>query len=361
MKRSVSFIFAAILPLILFSWFVPTPANQLDFWIMWAVAMVVLALPMVYAEVALAYRSGDAPLTGIQKLTREADVSTIWRGSVWFSVLAALTVSAYLISWSSTSFVPMLAQMGIEGIPTFAIMIGLMVVAVILSMLGSITAVVGLLCAVVGLVMSLANGVADFSLQLTPMTLQEWGRAVMMALVSVGAGSGLYWFANSAEGVDYKSKPSATKAVLPIWGVQFIAGAAALVVASVKTAEPSQMVNIITAVGALSLAAALIYFASQILSTRFGLMLALLLALVVGVVLVVIPSAILLMVLVVLVSISVLMFSIFTGWLMKISHLRKSMNFSSEGFYNIWRVAIRILVPLAIVAGLVGWILSWLG
>ncbi len=37
-----------------------------------------------------------------------------------------------------------------------------------------------------------------------------------------------------------------------------------------------------------------------------------------------------------------LIYAIFAGWIMKISHLRKSMNFSNEAFYNIWRIAVRI-------------------
>jgi hypothetical protein len=40
-----------------------------------------------------------------------------------------------------------------------------------------------------------------------------------------------------------------------------------------------------------------------------------------------------------------LIYSIFAGWIMKISHLRKSMNFSNELFYNLWRIAIRIVLP----------------
>ncbi len=47
-----------------------------------------------------------------------------------------------------------------------------------------------------------------------------------------------------------------------------------------------------------------------------------------------------------------LIYAIFAGWIMKISHLRKSMNFSSEAFYNLWRIAIRIVLPLAIIAAL---------
>lgn len=364
MKRSLSFVLAAAMPLFLFSWFLPTPANQLDFWLMWLVAMVVLALPVLYAEIALANRSGDTPLSGIQKLTREADAGTVWRGAVWFGALVVLTVSAYLVSWSASGLPPLLNQIGFTGVPSFALAVGLMVIAVILSLLGYLTAVIGLVLAIIGLVLSLTSGITGFALQMTSVSLAEWGRAVMLALVSVGAGSGLYWLANvsgaTANSFDNKNKQVATKTVLPIIAVQLLAGFTAMAVASVKTAEASLLVNSITAAGALFFSAALIYLVRQILTSRFGFVVAVIAALVVGASLVVIPAALLLMLLVVLVTISVLMLSIFTGWMMKISHLRKSMNFSSEGFYNLWRIAIRIIVPLAVLAGFVGWIMTWL-
>ena len=33
-------------------------------------------------------------------------------------------------------------------------------------------------------------------------------------------------------------------------------------------------------------------------------------------------------------------------------HLRKAMNFSNEAFYNIWRIAVRIALPIAIIAAI---------
>jgi SNF family Na+-dependent transporter len=48
-----------------------------------------------------------------------------------------------------------------------------------------------------------------------------------------------------------------------------------------------------------------------------------------------------------------LIYAIFAGWIMKISHLRKSMNFSSELFYNLWRIAVRIVLPLGIVLAMI--------
>jgi K+-transporting ATPase A subunit len=38
---------------------------------------------------------------------------------------------------------------------------------------------------------------------------------------------------------------------------------------------------------------------------------------------------------------------------MKISHLRKAMNFSNELFYNVWRIAVRIVLPLSILLAIV--------
>ena len=47
-----------------------------------------------------------------------------------------------------------------------------------------------------------------------------------------------------------------------------------------------------------------------------------------------------------------LIYALFAGWIMKISHLRKAMNFSNEAFYNIWRIAVRIALPIAIIAAI---------
>ena len=49
-------------------------------------------------------------------------------------------------------------------------------------------------------------------------------------------------------------------------------------------------------------------------------------------------------------------YAIFAGWIMKISHLRKAMNFSSEAIYNLWRIAVRIVLPLAIILALTSYV-----
>ena len=54
---------------------------------------------------------------------------------------------------------------------------------------------------------------------------------------------------------------------------------------------------------------------------------------------------------------TILGFALLTGWIMKISHVRKALNFSSEAVYNVWRVAIRLLVPITVLWLLVGMVL----
>lgn len=68
MIRYASYFIAALLPLLLFRWFAPASIGEIDFWLLWLLAMVLVSLPVVYAEIALAYRSVDAPLAGMQSL-----------------------------------------------------------------------------------------------------------------------------------------------------------------------------------------------------------------------------------------------------------------------------------------------------
>ena len=87
MIRYASYFIAVLLPLLLFRWFAPASIGEIDFWLLWLLAMVLVALPVVYAEIALAYRSVEGPLAGMQKLTRETDASPIWRSFGWLHTM----------------------------------------------------------------------------------------------------------------------------------------------------------------------------------------------------------------------------------------------------------------------------------
>ena len=378
MIRYASYFIAALLPLLLFRWFAPASIGEIDFWLLWLLAMVLVSLPVVYAEIALAYRSVEAPLAGMQKLTREADASPIWRSFGWLAALVSILIAALVISGASTGILAALTELNsAPAIPDFAIAAGLMVIAVLLSLLGVAPLPIGLGLMVIGLLLGVANGLPNIDFAMTDISLNEWARAVALALVSVGAGTGLYWFGQNlvtnqvATAVDTDNinaqKPArsratieyrATKLVLPIWILQLIVGVVALSISGMVLPPIGQLSYWI---GVLFVASYLLHYSTQQLAHKFGLLVSLVLTFVLALLLVVIiPTVWLVGLLVIISSIAVLLLSIFAGWQMKISHLRKSLNFDNEACYNLWRIAIRLIVPLALLLALIGWVMQWL-
>lgn len=375
MIRYASYFMAALLPLLLFRWFAPASIGEIDFWLLWLVAMVLVSLPVVYAEIALAYRSSDAPLAGMKKLTREADVGTFWRSFGWLAALVSIVIAALVISGASSGVLSALTDLGSAAdVPEFALAAGLMVIAVLLSLLGVTPLPIGLGLMLIGIGLGLANGLPNISFAMTGVSLAEWARAVALALVSVGAGTGLYWFGQSRvtkqvvtatdathQGISPRTSARAQAAstrVLPIWSLQLIVGMAALLISGLALPPLGQLLYWF---GVVFVASYLLHYAAQQLAHQFGMLVSLVLTLILGVLLVaVIPTLWLVGLLVVVSSITVLLLAVFAGWQMKISHLRKSLNFGSEGLYNVWRIAIRLIVPLALILALIGWVLQWL-
>lgn len=374
MIRYASYFIAVLLPLLLFRWFAPASIGEIDFWLLWLLAMVLVALPVVYAEIALAYRSVEGPLAGMQKLTRESDASPIWRSFGWLAALVSIVIAALIISGASTGILTALTELNsTPDVPSFAVAAGLMVITVLLSLLGTAPLPIGLGLMVVGLILGIANGVPNISFAMTDISLVEWARAVALALVSVGAGTGLYWFgqnlvsrqtvtaveassqqAQSRAARDYR----ATKLVLPIWILQVLVGVVALFISGMSLPPIGQLLYW---AGVLFVVSYLLHYSTQQLAHKFGLLVSLIITFVLALLLVVAtPTTWLVGILVIVSSIAVLLLSVFAGWQMKISHLRKSLNFSSEAFYNLWRVAIRLVVPLALLLALIGWVIQWL-
>jgi len=377
MIRYASYFIAALLPLLLFRWFAPASIGEIDFWLLWLLAMLLVSLPVVYAEIALAYRSAEAPLAGMQKLTREADASTFWRSFGWLAALVSILIAALVISGAGTGILAALTELNsVPNIPSFAIAAGLMVIAVLLSLLGVAPLPIGLGLMLIGLLLGVANGLPNIAFAMTDVSLSEWARAVALALVSVGAGTGLYWFGQNliskqtvtAVGTDNHNAQTtrnsaapayrATKLVLPIWVLQLVVGVVALFISGMALPPIGQLSYWI---GVVFVASYLLHYSSQQLAHKFGLLVSVVLTFVLALLLVVaIPTNWLVGILVIISSIAVLLLSVFAGWQMKISHLRKSLNFDNEAFYNLWRVAIRLIVPLALLLALIGWVMQWL-
>lgn len=374
MIRYASYFIAALLPLLLFRWFAPASVGEIDFWLLWLLAMVLVALPVVYAEIALAYRSVEGPLAGMQKLTREADASPVWRSFGWLAALVSIVISALVISGASTGILTALTELNsAPDLPSFAVAAGLMVIAVLLSLLGVAPLPIGLGLMVIGLFLGVVNGVPSAGFAMTEVSLSEWARAVALALVSVGAGTGLYWFGqnlvnkqtmtaveDNRQQVQQRAAREyrATKQVLPIWMLQLLVGVVALFISGMSLPPIGKLSYWI---GVLFVVSYLLHYSTQQLTHKFGLVVSLVMTFVLAMILVVaIPTTWLVGILVIVSSIAVLSLSIFAGWQMKISHLRKSLNFGSEAFYNLWRVAIRLVVPLALLLALIGWVIQWI-
>ena len=177
---------------------------------------------------------------------------------------------------------------------------------------------------------------------MTPIEFKEWGNATILALVASGLGLGLYWQTNTL----HAKESAATQAVFPIWIAQLFA-----VIAFGFFAVSTQIPAFVLCFAAISSAALLLQLAKEQLSQRniapvlqYIIILLALLVWAIPNITTIFNSIVMLWGLVIC-----LIYAVFVGWIMKISHLRKSMNFSSEAFYNIWRIAVRVVLPVSIV------------
>lgn len=392
-KLSASYLLACVLPLFLFTWFAEPYASQMDFWLAWLVAMLLVSLPVLFAEIGLARRSGLSPLLAMPVLTRESDSSMVWRGYGWLAQLTALSLAALVIASIGVHGQALFAMVGVV-LPTFVVGALLMAVVLIISTLGvgliKPMLLLALLAVLATIGIHLADGFELTNMQMTAFSLVEWARAVALALLCFAVGGGVYWWELSQTNLNQtqrnqvnqsaQSQSSASRQVLPILAVQVVVGLVAMVLVASKEATLSMTLMLMSTdttlaqdakmgstlasgllvMAGVSLAIALVSMTMIQAKERLGLVKSMLMLLP-ALVLVVLPVYVLWGLTVMLSIISVLVLSVFVGWQMKISHLRKSLNFSSEINYNLWRVAIRIFVPLALLVAMVGWVQIWLG
>lgn len=318
--------------------------RQLDFWLLWLGTMLILALPVCYLEIAFAKRSKTTAVQALSSLTRDADASPKWR----------------LVGWLAVVFIPFLAggmlsaaaqYVGVHALNNGSHSLILAVLAVIAFAFSFIPrqflVIVTALAVIASLILANVMGTALPEWKMTALEFSEWGNATVLALVASGLGLGLYW-QSSLPAV--KQQDIATKTVFPIWIAQLLA-----VIAFAYFAAKAQVPALALVVGLVAAAALLVQMAREQLQQRQLAVIVqwavLAIAVLVWTLNAVVP--VLNIALLVWGLIICLIYAIFAGWIMKISHLRKSMNFSSEVFYNIWRIAVRIVLPLSIVLALV--------
>ncbi|MFV5508984.1 hypothetical protein [Acinetobacter sp. 197] len=313
--------------------------RQLDFWMLWLATMLILALPVCYLEIALAKRSKTTPLQALSSLTREADASQKWRIVGWLSVIFIPFLAGAMLNNASN----VLAVATLDLAPNL-LLIGLAIVALALSLLPrQILLVITTIGVLASLILANVMGTALPAWQVTPVEFSEWGNATVLALVASGLGMGLYW-QSSLNTV--RQQDIASKTVLPIWVAQLVA-----VIAFAFFAVQAQIPAFTLVTAIVAAAALMLQMAREQLQQR-QLHPVVQWAIVAVVTLIwVIPnlSPIFNVVLLVWGLVICLIYALFAGWIMKISHLRKSMNFSSEAFYNIWRIAVRVVLPVGII------------
>lgn len=343
--RYTPFFIAGSLPLLLVAWFAPKGVAQADLWLLWLVAMVFLALPLLFLEKALAHRSDNTPLLGMQLLTRQADSSIRWRAFSWLSLVVGLVLAAGLIGHTSTQLItlPQLATT-----PSIAIGFALTVMTLILSPLKQKLILPAFALASLSIIMALLDG--WHGVAMTSVYFYEWATAVLMAVLSMGTGSGLYWFLN--KNTNQATTPLTRQNIIKLWLVQLALGSVAFIA---HTGTSTNGIVIITkAIACLCFAGFLLFYVQNQLTHKIGTIKAIILTIITALLLAILPSDLLRQLFVVLGLVSVLILAIFAGFIMKISHLRKSLQFGSELSYNLWRVAIRWLVPIGIGLALIG-------
>lgn len=317
--------------------------RQIDFWLLWLSTMLILALPITYLEIALAKRSKMTALNALSSLTRDADASQKWRLVGWLAVGFIPFLAGSILSNASQ----LLRQFAFQNVNVNLVFIGLAIAAIVISF---ISRKIIVLCTVIGVLVAIVvaqlQGTALVAWHVTPVQLSEWGSATVLALVASGLGMGLYWQTSLAT---IKQQDVATKTVLPIWIAQLLAVIAFGFFAVNSLA--SGFAFVIAVLGGAALLLNLVR--EQLLERQFNLVLQGLL-IVVALCVWAVPAMnpVLNTLLMLWGLIICLIYAIFAGWIMKISHLRKSMNFSNELFYNLWRIAVRVILPLSIIVAI---------
>lgn len=311
----------------------------------WLLFMLVLGLPLAFMESIIIRRTQQLPLQGIITMTRDADIKSWWRLVIPFSLIglvlvigqAAQHVKHHIVwtdqfilkeslSYLLVFFAAGFAWVGMRGL---------------LAFIGVLVPIALVICAVSS---------KNFG-HLTLLTPKQWQLVASSTLLTSTLGLGTYaWLMAPHAKIE---KP--TSWVMPVWLTQTIIGALTLVVGQTT-------LNIYTAIymacAVFAVAVCIETISSQLQAKSWHKPIAL------GAVLLVAVLAaysaeyeIYTFFVKSVVLCAVIAYCVLMGWLMKISHVRKSLNFTSEALYNIWRVFVRLVVPLTCVWLLIGMML----
>lgn len=362
-----------------------------------ALAMVVVGIPLRLAEILLGRRSRRAPIEGMAVLTREIDAPRYWRVLGWGMLLVnllMLSILALICGWAAAYLGHLTLSahqaeaytLREAGGSLILGTIGVLVAAAVLAWRGVLRlgpALLGLGAAVVALlavasamspqgwVMLLSGSMSD------AFTASSLALAIRYAALAAGGGLGL-WFVAGVYMPKEESVAAFTVKALLVQFALFVLMAVITLPSAYWLAKSTSLVELLT----ISLPVAMLHagyglsclvFIVVALSGLVGLVAleeplhlylierglkpvfafaGVYVAAGLVAILLILPFDVVALSRVLLILLSFIM-AVFVGWKMKISHARKDLALPDETIYNLWRIAIRIIVPLGLI--LVAW------
>lgn len=324
--------------------------RQFDFWFLWLLVVLVVSLPLTYLEYALVKRAKTSILNALMSLTREADAALQWRIVGWLSVGFIPFLAGAMLSNSYA----LVSQFLVLSVRTELVFLVLAIASVLLSFLPKQWLVVmSIIVVLISLVSSYLFGYKPVAWHDTPIIFSEWGSATVLALIASGLGLGVYAQTQISQ---LMSTERTSQLVIPMWFAQVLA----VIVFGFFTIH-AQIPAFILLVAVIFVAAWLLQLAKQQLIERKVPLITAYIILLGALLIWLIPHVhgVFNILLMLWGLVSCLLYSIFAGWIMKISHLRKVLNFSHEMYYNMWRIAVRIITPLSIIVAIYALLLGY--
>ena len=341
-------------------------------WPLGVLGALLAGLPLLLAEQAMAVRARQPGIAGMQVLTREADAARAWRFPAYASLLLSIAVSAVLALVSGllltqvlqTLWQPLAGTFGLAAnvVPAGATLWPVLTLLSLLIALGrSIRTVPMWLWLAVTLILLVLLGLQMANHQTIPLVtdldlltgLPNTGAAsgsLLAGALVAGGGIG----AAAALRLHYGEFKSAL--ALPAIVVLFVIAVFALHHGGLCAAA-ALLAIVVTQLGlSASLAPAFAEARQRNLPTLAAPM-----AVIIPVTLLaeslwlwgdVGTLALLIRLIAVAWALNLMLVSIYAGWIMKISHLRKAVNLPSELLYNVLRIALRWLSPITLLVAL---------
>lgn len=328
------------------AWGLPNHSNSLSFAWVWLLFMAVTALPLSFIEAAIVRRTTHLPLQGLASITRDADAPTFWRLLAPLSLLSLVAMIAFAANRSAHDFV--MDSHNTFTAQAFPYLLVFLAMGFAWVGMKRLLPFVWILVPAVLIFNVVSAGQLGTLALLTP---EEWQQVATAAILANVSGLGVYAWLTTQHLADEQ----ASRLVMPLWLTQTLVGLATILAGEAK-GNVGVVVYMLTAVFACAVFAEVV--ARQLQDRKVAKPVALGLVMVSAVALTVAAEFVVFdMVLKVVSLLTVFGLSVLVGWVMKISHARKALNFSSEVIYNLWRVGVRIAAPAVIIWLLVGMVL----